>query len=213
MTMALLQVSAGTGPEEVRCFVAQLAATLEKLCAARGVTVSSVALHGDERAPRSAELAIQGVPPFALEDLLGTHVLVAKSAHRGRKARKRWFAGVSLHSVAKALQAAPDISLGDVEFSIARAGGPGGQHVNTTDSAVRLKHLPTGICIRVASERSQHQNKKAAMERLSSVLATRAADEQTCSGRKLRGAHYHFERGSAVRVWRLDTRSGALVPH
>lgn len=211
--MNLLQVSSGAGPEEVRYFVAHLASTLEKLCLERGVTVSSVVLHGDERAPRSAELALEGLPMFALEDLLGTHVLVAKSAHRGRKARKRWFVGVSLHAVAREQHAAPDIAPGEVEFSIARAGGPGGQHVNTTDSAVRIRHIPTGICIRVASERSQHQNKSAAMSRLSSVLASRAQEEQRRSERSLRGAHYHFERGSAVRVWRFDTRSGALVPH
>jgi peptide chain release factor 2/peptide chain release factor len=93
-----------------------------------------------------------GEAPALLADFIGTHVLVAKSGRRGRNSRKRWFAGVSLHASSEPSSALIEIAASEVEITASRAGGPGGQHVNTTDSAVRVRHKGSGVTVRVASE-------------------------------------------------------------
>jgi protein subunit release factor B len=147
---------------------------------------------------------------------LGTHVLVSRSRNRSRRSRKRWFAGVSLHSAADKGGPGKDgaavlIEVSDLEISTSRAGGPGGQHVNTTDSAVRVHHKPTGIRIRVASERSQHQNKRRALERLQAILQERIVAASRETRHEKRSSHYRFERGSAVCEWTIDVRAAALI--
>src|SRR6185436_3993113 len=95
MSAAVLQVSAGTGPVEVRRFVALLAEHLTERCLEQGCVVSSVVVHGDEAAPGSVEIHLAAAPA-AVAELAGTHALVARSSDRGKRARKRWYAGVKL---------------------------------------------------------------------------------------------------------------------
>ena len=89
-----------------------------------------------------------------------------------------------------------------MRFETCRAGGKGGQHVNKTESAVRAVHTATGVSVRVESERSQHANKKRALELLAVKLAAQHAEQM---GRHAADAHaqlYQLERGNAVRVFR-----------
>ena len=205
-----VQISAGTGRGPVRQFVARLADHLVGVCGDVGLRVTAVTHHGDDDAPRSVEIDVVGDAPRLLADQLGTHVLVARSAQRGRRSRKRWFAGVSLHATPAAAPEAPTLHASDLEVTAARSGGPGGQHVNKTASAVRILHKPSGISVRAASERSQHRNRKVATERLLAVLGRRAAAESKNRTRALRLSHYRFERGSAVKEWRPAGRGSAL---
>lgn len=203
----IVQVSAGMGPPEVRAFVARLADWLEDECAARGLRVTGVVTAGDPEAPFSVAIHVTGAPGV-LADLAGTHALVARSRARGRRARKRWFAGVSVHPAPRDPVAAAAIDPAEVEITAARAGGPGGQHVNRTASAVRALHRPTGIAVRVTDERSQHRNRERALARLAAILAARAHAQHQSRRALRRDAHYAFERGNPVRTWRLADRAG-----
>ena len=131
---------------------------------------------------------------------LGTLQWVCASPFRPNHARKNWFVAVSR---LPDLPALPEE--GEVRFETCRAGGKGGQHVNKTESAVRAVHTATGISVRVESERSQHANKKRALELLAVKLAAQHAEQM---GRHAADAHaqlYQLERGNAVRVFRGKT--------
>ncbi|AUX46816.1 class I peptide chain release factor [Sorangium cellulosum] len=204
-----LQISAGRGPIEARRFVARLAERMQAVCEERGLVVVDVTAHGDEDAPASVEILVEGDARRRLDGELGTHVLLEKSPHRGRAARKRWFAGVTLHPVVPDAGAAAGagIDLGDVEISACRASGPGGQHVNKTLSAVRIHHRPSGITVRVADERSQHANVRRGVERLAERLAERAARSRAEEEAARRGEHDRLVRGAPVRTYRVGRRS------
>ncbi|PRQ05060.1 peptide chain release factor-like protein [Enhygromyxa salina] len=213
---ALLLISAGTGPREVRMFVAALGGALGALCNERGLDRGAPAFMGDEDQPRSLELELHSLADAqgALGDLLGTHELVmprlAQRQGRCKGTRKRWFAGVSLHAQPPALPGDPERLLDPSELEIRcdRAGGPGGQHVNTCASAVRIVHRPTGLGVRATGERSQHLNRKLALTRLAGLLHAQAEASIATGEAQRRMAHYKFERGSAVARWRFGGRHG-----
>jgi peptide chain release factor 2/peptide chain release factor len=190
----VLVVSAGRGPAEVRRFVAELGPALGTLLRARGLEVGDVDLE-----PGSARIAFDGDATVA--DLVGTHELV--DAARGRGARRRWFAGVSVHELGPSVRVwCPT----DVEVTATRAGGPGGQHVNTTASAVRATHRPTGLSVRVSGERSQHANRRVALRRLQRRLAERDERAAAKVEHTVWRAHDAVIRGNAVATWRRTRR-------
>lgn len=206
-----LLITSGVGPTEARQFVAQLAARLEQLAEQRGLAICEVVSSGEPGAPRSITLRLRGDVQGQLLDELGTHVLIQRSAARGRAARKRWFAAVSAHPVVEDAGAAlGEIPRDDLVITACRAGGPGGQHVNKVSSAVRVQHLPSGIAIRSAAARSQRANLDQALRRLAQLLRARADAEHAQEHARRRNVHYQLERGRAVRTYQLDG-TGVLV--
>lgn len=208
MSAWVLQVSAGTGSIEVRRFVAMLADHLAARCREHGAVVSETVVHGDERAPMSVEVHLEAAPP-SIAELAGTHALVARSADRGRRSRKRWYAGVRVHEQREEAAVA-EVDPREVEITATRAGGPGGQHVNKTSSAVRVRHLPTGVLVRVADERSQHRNVRIALARLSRILQERAGEDAQRTLAERRMAHYRVERGRPAFVYVTRPKGGLL---
>jgi putative peptide chain release factor H len=204
VTSYVLQITAGTGPVEVRQFVAALAAHLEVVAGARGLTITERAATGASAQPRSIALYLDGDAPAVLADQLGTHALIARSRRRGRAGRKRWFAAVALHPATPPRRGLAPPRRADLIITACRASGPGGQHVNKVSSAVRVEHVPTGLTVRCASERSQHANLARALARLTALLDAQAIATAADAARVRRLDHHRLERGRAIATYTLD---------
>jgi putative peptide chain release factor H len=204
-----LQITSGVGPVEVRLFVARLVPALAAFLRERGLEVGAISTHGDAEAPNSATLTLVGdVSPHAafLTDLVGTHAWICRSPTRGRNGRKRWFVGVSLHTDTGGANETPvALDPADLEIRTCRSGGAGGQHVNTTDSAVIVFHRPSGLRVRSEGERSQHANREAALARLTQLLTAARRDAAARAEAERRRMHTRVVRGAPVRVWTFES--------
>jgi protein subunit release factor B len=205
-----LHASAGHGPLEVRRFVLALAPALVQLVHERGLahvgTIEQLAAGG----ARSVTLLLVGPADLRLGDLLGTHELIDESRRarsgRHRGARKRFFASLRLDAAPPPAGPLPQLDASELEWSFARSGGPGGQHVNTSATAVRLLHRPSGVAVRVGEGRSQHHNRTLALQRLAERLAEQQRAHAAAHAATQRHGHYRLERGNAVARWRWSTR-------
>jgi peptide chain release factor len=121
---------------------------------------------------------------------------ICTSPFRPKHKRKNWFFSGQVFAQSKTLYSS------DIKFQSCRASGAGGQHVNTTDSAVRATHVQSGISVRVESQRSQHANKRLASlliaQKLTELNAANAAQHQHSQWQQ----HWQVERGNAVRVFK-----------
>jgi len=206
VTSLLLTVSSGTGPVEVRLFVRMLAERLARELSQRGAAVEQVTPHGPIDQPSSVDLAVLGNRE-SVRDWLGTHALVLRSDRRNKRDRKRWYAAITCAE--RQSEIAGEIDVRDVTFETCRAGGAGGQHVNKTESAVRAVHRPSGLSVRIESERSQHQNKRRALEELTSMLSKQNAARVAEASSARRARSIQVERGSPVATWHCV--NGVLV--
>lgn len=193
-----LTISAGTGPVEAREFVRCLAEALRTELESMGALVEYLVVHGPSEAPHSVDIGVL-CKEQVLARYVGSHELVQRSPLRAKRARKRWFAGVSYRVRAELACAAIDPR--DLLFETCRARGAGGQHVNKTESAVRATHLPTGVSVRVDAERSQHQNKRKAIEQLARTLQQLSVERVADARASRRLASLRVERGRAVAGW------------
>jgi peptide chain release factor 2 len=161
--------------------------------------------YAEEAGIRSATFAVHA--PFAYGTLSveqGTHRLVRISPFDNQSRRQTSFAEVEVLPVVETTDHI-DIPEGDVRVDVYRSSGPGGQSVNTTDSAVRLTHIPTGIVVTCQNEKSQLQNKVSAMRVLQAKLLERKRSEERAELDALKG-----EGGSS---WGNQMRSYVLHPY
>jgi peptide chain release factor len=197
-----LQITAGRGPVECRLAVARLILVLHKEARAAGFAFEVLYAVADNEfgAVGSALLLIEGegARVFA-ERNRGSVLWVCPSSLRPGHKRKNWFVGVEFFEPHD--PCTTKLRMQDVVIHTTRASGPGGQHVNKTESAVVAAHLPTGLSAFAQEERSQAMNKKLALARLEKMLADQSNVEKAGAERARWVHHNGLERGSPVRTF------------
>ncbi|QUL37186.1 peptide chain release factor H [Erythrobacter sp. JK5] len=197
MTEAILHLTSGKGPAECRWVVAQLAKAFADEAARIGVTCE--VLDAQEELPASLFMRVSGDGALAfVRERTGTILWIGESPFRPRHKRRNWFVGVSLAPIPDDV---PDLRDSDIDFQAMRASGPGGQHVNKTDSAVRATHRPTGLVATAQEQRSQHANRKLAKLKLAMLLEDRRSGASDDVRHERWSLHQQLERGNPVRTY------------
>lgn len=203
--MIRLLFTSGRGPAECRIAVRKAVAALAAEAGLLGLETDCVeGPNPDGHGPASAIVVIHGEAAATLaRPWIGAIQWVAQSPVRPHHKRKNWFIGVfelpPLPDAPKAL------AIQDVRFEAFRAGGPGGQHQNKTESAVRATHIASGLSVVVREERSQHRNKSLALERIAALLRLQSELEAITARSDAHAAHDRIERGRPVKRFKGET--------
>jgi peptide chain release factor len=195
-----VQITAGRGPAECQWVVGKAMDALRREARDAGVAVELLDAVPGEAAHtyQSMLLSLEGEGVAALlAGWVGTVQWVGRSRYRPNHKRRNWFIGVE----ALAVPERPRWSEREVQFSTMRSAGPGGQHVNKTESAVRVVHLPTGLSAVAREERSQQQNRRLALARLAALFAAEGERRQDAAARARWDQHNDLVRGNPVRIY------------
>jgi peptide chain release factor len=201
-TKIWLQITSGQGPDECALAARKLVSRIIK--DARRAALSAELLDCVEGRNcgtySSALLCLSGAKAEAFSIAwVGTIQWICESPYRRGYKRKNWFVGVSLIELPSFENMV--VRSCDVTWKTMRASGPGGQHVNTTDSAVQATHKATGLQISAGDARSQHVNKKLALEKLEAILASRQQERLAKQKQDHWRNHSELERGNPVKVF------------
>jgi peptide chain release factor 2 len=201
---AICEVHSGAGGTDAADWAQMLLRMFTRWAERRGFSVEVDEVQpGTEAGISSATFVVKGRYAYGmLSGERGVHRLIRISPFDSQARRQTAFA--SLDCV-PALDAAeePDIDVGDLRIDTYRSSGAGGQHVNVTDSAVRITHLPTGIVVSCQNERSQTQNKARAMQILAARLAERMREERAEELAQISGEKRDVAFGSQIRTYTL----------
>jgi peptide chain release factor 2 len=214
---AIVSISAGAGGTEATDWAEMLLRMYLRWAERHRFSVDIVdRLEGEEAGIKSATVEVHGRRAYGfLRAERGVHRLVRISPYDSQKRRHTTFALVEVLPEVDDVDEIGEIPDDDLRVDTYRSSGAGGQHVNKTDSAVRLTHLPTGIVVQSQNERSQHQNRELAMKVLKARLLERRIAEREAEIAALRGKHVEAGWGNQIRSYVLqpyqmvkDLRSG-----
>ena len=192
-------MTTGRGPDECQLAISGLLKVLQKEALSSKVEYEYLDSEDGPYGPLSALVALRGEGADALaQSWKGSIKWICQSSIRPTHRRKNWFVGVSILSPPPTNTIIKD---SDLRYDTLRSSGPGGQHVNRTESAVRLVHLPTGITIMAQEERSQHRNKALALARLNKTLADKDQANVAESEKDRWSSHNDLERGNEIRIY------------
>jgi len=201
---AICEVHSGAGGTDAQDWAQMVLRMITRWAQTKGFDVElDEVQEGQEAGITSATFIVKGRYAYGmLEGERGVHRLIRISPFDANARRQTAFASVDcVPALEQAEQ--PEIDPGDLRIDTYRSSGAGGQHVNVTDSAVRITHLPTGVVVSCQNERSQLQNRAKAMQILAARLAERQREEQRRELERLSGDKQDVAFGNQIRTYTL----------
>ena len=201
---ALLSISAGAGGTEATDWTEMLLRMYLRWAERHRFPTEIIdAQEGEQAGLKSVTVAVNGRRAYGwLRAERGVHRLVRISPYDAQKRRQTTFALIEVLPEAED-DVEIELNWDDIRVDTYRSQGAGGQHVNKTDSAIRLTHFPTGLVVQSQNERSQTQNKENAIKVLKARLLERALEEKEAAVRKLKGEHVEAGWGNQIRSYVL----------
>ncbi len=202
---AFLEVNSGSGGTEAQDWAEMILRMYLRWCDQHNFKHTIVELSAGEVAGiKSATVHVEGEYAFGwLRTETGVHRLVRKSPFDSGNRRHTSFASVFISpEISDDIQI--EINPADIRTDTYRASGAGGQHVNKTDSAIRLTHMPTGIVVQCQSDRSQHKNRSSAMKQLKAKLYEMEEQKKKAQLQVLEEGKSAISWGSQIRSYVLD---------
>ena len=200
-----IDIQAGSGGTEAQDWASMLERMYLKYCDRKGYTAEVLEqTEGEVAGIKSASLKVSGAYAYGtLRTETGIHRLVRKSPFDSNARRHTSFASVFVYpEVDETIEVA--LNMADVRVDTYRASGAGGQHVNKTDSAIRMTHIPSGIVVQCQSDRSQHKNRAEALAMLKSKLFELEMRKRQAEKDKLEESKTDIGWGHQIRSYVLD---------
>jgi len=203
----ILEINSGAGGTESNDWSEMLLRMYTMWAEKKGFKISELSRQdGDVAGVKSVSVEINGDFAYGLlKGENGVHRLVRVSPYNAQGKRMTSFSSVFVHPMVDE-RIEVDVNSADLEWDTFRSSGAGGQHVNKTESAVRVTHLPTGIVAECQQERSQHQNREKAIQMLKSRLYEMELEKKRAEKQQVEASKMRNEWGSQIRSYVLDDR-------